>query len=210
MKKWMKHYRRWLLPVCYGVFVLLWLGFGLGRLVADRLLPVQVLELADARPVNISATENGYVNDTGDGQLIFEGINTKVRTVWLQAGFGQPPGEMDAYFNRVAGQGFSPKNRAIGVPQQGGGYLYRLPAGTVGDLRVDTGILPGVEFGLQSVTLNPHLPAGHYFAVNLRVVLAFAFAPPLACCAIYTIIEVCLGLRRKAGRRATNKQTREA
>lgn len=208
MLKWLKKNRGRALPLlCYGLYALVWLGVALTFWVSDRARAEASLSLTNAEISGVSATgEDALVTEGADAQLIFTGLNAKVRLVRLQGVFGADPGELELFYTRKEGQGFSPRQRVLGVPQNDGSVLYMLPAGTVRDLRVDLGTTTGNPISGAALTLNPTLPKSHYFLPNLRDVTGFLLWPALALCTIYSIIEgvgvAAVWRKRYAGKRA--------
>ncbi len=194
-----------LLPLCYAVALVGFLGFALLRFLADRAAETRLLDLAAARSEGLSQTAPGsYLTEGGDAQLIFEGLDANIRTVSLNAAFQNAPGELELFWVRGAVQPFSARQRAIGAPQNDGSVLYRLPPGRVADLRVDLGILSENVVVVSALTLNPRLPAAHYFVPSPRSLFFLALAPALASCAIVIIIEGVAALRAHT-RRETGK-----
>lgn len=178
------------LLLCYAAYLVLWLAQGLLWFGFDRLFTTPALlapsmaQTQELQPVPGGLQSTGY-----DPQLIFTGGLGRVRRVVLVGSFDTVPGEVDLYYTRAAGDGFSPQKRVWGRLQSNG-YAFNLPPGGVAALRIDPGNLPGVTLTLEGVWLNPRQPFWQYFAFSLRGVLAFLVLPALAYCVIYTIILV--------------------
>lgn len=208
---------RRLVPACYILAAAGWLLVSLFGFVYDRARPETVLDLAGAETVQLEAGGDGrYTTVGGDAGLVFTGVGATARQVLLAAEFEGKPGEMDAFYTRRAGQAFSAGRGFIGIPQPGGekkplltlggrraigrpveaGWLYTLPPGRVEDLRVDLGTAAGNGLRVTAVTLNPRLPASHYFVPTLRTLAGLALWPALASCLILTIIELITFARR--------------
>lgn len=188
--------RRWSVKktalLCYFAVVALWIVRGFFFFGYDRLFTEsKEITIQPQMLQGIVQTETeSYLTETDDPQIILSGINANVRQVVLYAGFGQEPGEMDLYYNKTAGNGFSPRYRAFGKPQEDGSYVYALFPTKAGDIRIDPGNQAGQQLQLYGVTLNPRLPLSTYFSLNLYTVAVLALVPALAVCAIYTIIEL--------------------
>lgn len=191
MKNLLKKLYKWLLPLCYGLWVAVWLCCALVHFVGDGLRAEQGLIPQEAAPADIQQMADGtWASASIDPQLVWEGLNAEVRTLRLRADFTLAEGEMDLFYTRKEGQGFSLNNRVIAVPQQDGSYLYTLPAGNVHSLRLDMGNANENTITIHEITLNPQLPAGQYFVPTLRDIVAALAVPGLACCAIYIILEI--------------------
>lgn len=203
MKKLFKNRKTLVAFCCYGLFLALWLGVSLLRLAGDSMRTQQPLEPAGARLENLTAEPNGTLtSQTVDPQLIFEGVEQKLRLVRLEADFKQDPGELELFYTRKEGQGFSMQKRVVGVPQNDGSILYSLPPGKVRDLRIDPGTAGNNTITIHAITLNPKPGAGWYLAPSLRLAAAFLLLPALALCLIYTIIEGAGFLEKQRRKRA--------
>lgn len=197
MKK-IKLNKKTLLPACYMTYLLLWMAVQLVYFIGDGLRPEQPLDAALASVENMTIAGDGlFVTENTDPQLIFTGLDTRVRLVQLSADFSITPGEMELFYSKNPDGGFSAAKRVIGIPQADGSYLYRLPAGRVGSLRIDPGTAGGNEIRIRKILLNPYLPAAAYFVPNLRDIFAFAVLPALALAAFYTIIEIILAAKNR-------------
>ncbi|MDL2293695.1 hypothetical protein LJC60_03590 [Ruminococcaceae bacterium OttesenSCG-928-D13] len=191
LKTRMKNRKALVALVSYGLFLLGWLGLALAGFIMGRVWPPRELDPAAATPVNLARLEDGgYLSEGVDPQLIFEGVDEKVRVLRLEAGFEHDPGELELFYTRREGQGFSPRQRVIGAPQDDGSVLFILPPGNVRALRLDPGTAGESHITIGAVTLNPRLPAAYYFVPTLGELLAFALLPALAVCLIYNIIEL--------------------
>ena len=185
--------RRLLPLMAYGAAVLLWLLFAALDLAANRLSGTLELDAANAQTEGLLVEAPGqYVSENTDPKLIFENVaqGLPLRYVRLSASFFTPPGELDLFYTSAPGQGFSPGKRAIAAPQADGSWLYTLPPFTqVHSLRIDLGTQGHIGTAVAGITLNPRLPAGHFFAPTGRTVLGLLAWPALALCAIYSILE---------------------
>lgn len=200
--------KKWLLPVvCYSLFIFLWLATGLWHFVGDRMRPQLLLDPGEAALTDLAGETAGiYQSQSVDPQMVWTGVDSKVRLVALEASFGLEPGEVELFYTRRGGQGFSARMREVAAPQQDGSWLFRLPAGRIVDLRIDPGAVNQNTVEITAVVLNPRRPAGAYFVPSLRDVLAGLLLPALACCVIYTIIEwidtIKKGRRKHGGHKA--------
>lgn len=188
-KNWIRG-SRWRLPcACYTVFLAGWLVLAAACFCIDRLMPQTLLESAAAELIGLEAQpDGGLLTQGADPQLVYPVVDVPARRVLLEADFQRAPGEMELFYTRKAGPGFSVRRRVIGVPVDGG-YLYTLPPGRVYGLRLDAGQMGDNGVDIGAITLNPRLGAAHYFVPTLRGLAAFAVWPALACCAFYTIME---------------------
>lgn len=194
-----------LLALCYGLFVLVWLGQAVFFFASDRSREPITLDITTAQLSGLGAEGDALETQNTDPQLVFTGLDASVRLVQLEAAFAANPGELEVFYARSAEAGFETRKRVIGVPQNDGSILYALPAGQLAALRLDLGTAIGNRVQIGAITLNPHLPASHYFVPTLRTVLAFLALPLLACCIIYTIIEILFRLRARLGQRRADK-----
>ncbi len=196
MKKLVPRLKKYLPILVYMLAVIIWFLVGLVNFVADDAMTQQELQAQTAQLVNLQQNENGlYVSQNSDPQLIFSGIDMPLRVVSLSASFSLPQGEMELFYTRQAGEDFSLQRRVIGVPQEGGGYMFYLPRGSVHSLRIDLGTTGGNEVQIYNIALNPALSAAHYLVPSLREVLFVLIVPALALCAIYTIMEILQNVR---------------
>lgn len=180
-----------ILLLCYAGLLVCWLLAGVALFVYDRSAPTTVLTPQQAQLVQLAWQEDGTLLTTGgDPQLIFENVQVPVRAVQLQAEFANAPGEMDAYYTRKAGQGFSPTKRSYGYLQQDNTYWYSLPPGNVESLRVDLGTAAGNQITLTAVVLNPQQPFLAYILPSFGNLVAFVVIGALAGGFIYTIMEL--------------------
>ncbi|MGD9559008.1 MAG: hypothetical protein AB7V55_00185 [Oscillospiraceae bacterium] len=187
----------------YGLFLLLWLAQAVFFFVGDHARTERTLPLSGAALENLVLQPDGsYLSMGIDPQLVFDGLDEKVRLVKLEATFERAPGEMELFYAQKPGQGFWQGRRVIGVPGVDGSVLYALPPGRYAALRLDAGTAGDNRIAITAVTLNPRLPAAHYFVPSLRTVGAFLLVPALACCVFYTIIEVLQKLPKNPARRA--------
>ncbi|MDL2219588.1 hypothetical protein LJC04_04575 [Ruminococcaceae bacterium OttesenSCG-928-O06] len=192
-----------LLLLCYAVFLLAWGVGGAVHMPGDARRQPQALSPGEAEMHNLALAQDGsFVTEGIDAQLVFSGIDAPVRTVRLRAAFAWDPGEMELFYSRKEGQGFSVRQRVIGVPQNDGSWLYTLPAGQVHALRLDPGTAGGNTVVIDELVLNPRLPAHSYFGLSLRWLVTMAVVPALACCGFYTIIELVLALAARRPKRA--------
>ena len=191
--------RLWL--VLCAVFVAGWLLWAGVRFACSRLMPNLTVDLSEIGLQDVEAMADGsYVTTSGDAQLLIplpEG-GLPLAQVLVEASFEGHPHEMELFYTRKPGQGFSLRKRVIGVPQQTEAYLYNLPlTGNTLSLRIDMGSLSGNRFTRTRIVLNPRLSAAYYFTPSLRGLAALCVVPALACCAIYYIMEVFSALRKK-------------
>lgn len=190
IKQWAKAGRFRPLLLCYAVFFALWLLATLAAFCIDRALPETKLILADAQLSGMHQTGAGlYTTESPDPQMIFLEIDTPARLILLNAEFERGPGEMELFYTRKEGPGFSTRRRAIGAPQNFG-WVYTLPPGRVFSLRADPGSFDENNLEISGITLNPRLPLSYYFGITLRRVLGFVFVPALAYAVFYIIIEL--------------------
>ena len=186
----MKKHKKWLPAALYAAWLLVWAAAGLAGFVQNRTATPLALDAATAQAEGLAGQEGIYESQDGDPKLIFQGIARPTRAVRLAAEFSADPGEMDLFYTQKEGQGFSVKKRVVGTPQADGSFLYTLPMGTrLQNLRLDLGTTAGNRITLGEITLDPPLPAGHFWPLTLRQVAEFAAVPALALCMIYTIIE---------------------
>lgn len=200
----MKKPMRKLVLALYAVAALWWLGQGLFWLWYEGGQPPVTLNLESAGLQEVEKTGEGqYAVLGGDGQMILEGLNARGGRLWLDGSFANPPREVDLYYQKAGQAAFSVKQRVFGQPQEGGGFVYRLPPGNYTALRIDTGTEPGNTLFIKKLVLHPAQPFYAYFGLSLRGVAAFLLVPALASCSIYTIIEwIQYGKnRRTAGRK---------
>lgn len=182
MKLWAKVNKG--LALCYAAVLALWLAVGVAAFVYDRAAPSVSLPMEDAQMSGLQEEGEGwYVSTDGDPQLVYEGLDMPVRRVVLVCEYEDVPGEVDVYYTRGEGQGFSPRKREYGRPLEGGGYEFTLPPGHVQDLRVDPTSLANNRMRLVSVEVNPRQSFGSYFAVSLRGGWPFVCCPHLRTCA---------------------------
>lgn len=190
MTHWARKHSKWVVAVLYAAFVLAWLAQALFFYEGDRMREQAPLQAAAARLEGLDgAGEGAYVSTGVDPQMIFEHVDHPVRQVLLTVSFTAYPGEMELFYTHTPGEGFSARRRVIGVPVQGG-WLYTLPAGQVAALRLDLGTVSANTAQVGGITLNPRLPASHYFAPTLRTLALLLALPALASCAFFTIIEL--------------------
>lgn len=166
--------------VVYGLFLAGWLLVALVHFIGDGLRPEQALFLANAATENLQPVgENAFISDNTDPQLIFTGLEARVRLVRFRATFAIEPGEMELFYSKNPEGGFSASKRVIGIPQADGSYLYQLPAGRVGALRIDPGTAGGNAIEIDEITLNPALGPAAYFLPSLRDVMFLIWVPLL-------------------------------
>lgn len=202
--------RLWLcLCTAYAV---LWLLHGAYGLACSRLMPLVELDAAALGVGGVavegmeSPVPGQYKTTTGDPLLVIwpdalPGAPVPVRQVQMYATFSQHPHEMELFYSRKQGQGFSIRKRVVGAPQDDGSYLYTLLPGRVRSLRIDLGSIVGNDVAISRLVLNPRLPALRYFTPTLRTFAGLAVLPALACCCIYTIIELFEASRRLRAKR---------
>ncbi|MFV0413883.1 MAG: hypothetical protein ACK5L3_11580 [Oscillospiraceae bacterium] len=194
------------LLLCYAVFLAAWLLWQLFCLGYDKAYSAEVQLAVGTAAIegleSLPPLSGGLYLSTGeDPQIIFTQLNTPLRRVVLQCRFPSPPGEVALYYMRPGEAAFSAGQRVFGRLLGNGSYEFVLPPGRVAALRVDPGNQSGMTMQLDGVVLNPAVSVWRYFLPGLRGLLAFALLPALACCAIYTIIEVFPAFLGRARRR---------
>jgi hypothetical protein len=187
-ERWQRN-KKWLLPACYLLLLVLWLAGGLVRFALDRAFTETRLPLDDALSVDVvTEAEGRYRAVSVDPQLVFT-AGVPVRQVHFDASFVGDTGEMALYYAKDPGA-FSPSGRCFGRLLDGGGYLYTLPPGRYAEIRLDPGTQNDLAFTASAVTLNPRLPLFFYYSLTARSILYFLLLPALASCLIYIIIEL--------------------
>ena len=187
--------KTWVVALCYGAFLALWLLLALVRFVGDSArnetqLTLDAATVQNLLPLHIDGVGAGFISENEDPQMMFEPIDERVRLVRFSAQFMREAGEMELFYTRKEGQGFSVAKRVIGVLQSDGSYLYALPAGEVHALRIDPGTQGGNEMIIDAVTLNPKLSPSYYFVPTLRDVMAFIIWPALWLCILWALLPL--------------------
>ena len=176
------------LPACYLAALVFFLLSATFSICYDRTSVQHELHFEDAQLIEINIDGEGIYRTLGiDPGVVFYGVNSGTRLVFLRAEFERLPGEMELFYTRGT-EGFSAGSRVIGVPVDEG-YLYKLPPGGISSLRVDMGMHSENSVLIHGLTLNPHMPAWWYYIPNLRVLASLAAYPALAACVICTIID---------------------
>lgn len=184
--------------VCIAGFVLHGcFCFAYERLQGETRLPLASATMEELELVTEGEHAGSYQSLGGDPRMVFDNLDTGIRRVVLVGRFNQEPGEMDLYYTKKEGQGFSPKKRVWARPIPGG-YEYLLPPGRYHSLRLDAGASEQNLLTAGELLLNPPQPLWRALLPTLRQALGLLVFPALASCVFCFIIEV-LQVRRQSG-----------
>ncbi len=176
--------------VCYMLATVLWLIEGLLAFLYEGGLPPLNVGLSQAQFVGVQPLqEDHYFVSSTDGQIILEDFEMLGGLVHLDGEFLNYPGELDLYYKKVGQSEYQTNQRVFAFPMEGGGYGYRVPLGTYGGLRIDTGTEADNVLVAESLVLHPQRTPWEYFQFSFRRLLVLLVLPPIASCLIYTIIE---------------------
>ena len=196
-----KKIKKRIVLLCYLAFLAVWLLRGVFFFAWDRMQTPKTLPLEEGVAEGAAFTEDGiFLTEDGDPKLVFSSVNATVRRVVVHAEYEQEPGELDLYYARKEGQGFSPAKRVGARQVTPGIYEYTLPPGQATALRIDLGTVAGNRVAIREIQLNPQAGFGSYFPLTLGTVAALGLLPALASCLIYIIIDTLQLLRRRGGR----------
>lgn len=192
MKKLVKNGIPWL-RLCYGIAVLVWLVFGLYRIVGDGMarssgkLVTGEVELSAFTLVNMNQLDNDTLESVSDDpQMHLDTTGMAVRNLELHAIYSDEPREMCLYYCTRVGEDFSQDKRVYPKALGEGRYRFDLPYGTVTSIRLDP-CSDDVMMYETEITLNTDQGLASYLLPTWYQLFCMGLYPALAAAVLSTL-----------------------
>ncbi len=186
------HPARFLLGLCYGLWLLGMFAFHTGEYIANRMayaggeLKTGVFYAGDFDKREL-AEEGALLVSTGqDPQLLLLDEERKIENVYLDILYEKDPLAVTVFW-AAPGADYSIRNMAYAAAP--GGHLYYLPPTGVQSLRVDPGAVAGNTIEVRGVYVNVRRPLWAFYAPSAAEWLAFAIAPGFAAACVAVALE---------------------
>ena len=192
---------RRLLAGCYAALLavsLVWAAFNLCQdryLRATGQLTEQQLSASAFELVNLQLEEDGvYTSTTDDPRMVLTDCPERVSRVDMEVTFlNMDPGEFTLFYKPRDGmEDFDANFRVWGNEQSKSHYSFSVSCARCYGLRIDPGMYAGMQFTIQSITLNAKQPALSFFVPSNFWLVSFIVAPAL----IASVIQYIIACRR--------------
>lgn len=205
------HSSRFLVLLCYGAGLALWLVLHLAGFVQNRLgyangtLVFQELTLADFTLFEAEASGEGFVTTGTDPQLRLADETRRVENITIEFEYSAAPYGINVFY-RAPGQSYAPTRMAYGR-QTENGLSFLLPAGGVQGLRIDPGNAAGNIVTIKSIRINQPRAFLSFFQFSAGEAALLLLLPGLVACGLSILLPVPQLLQeRKAAKAGGNAQ----